>query len=646
MAQRRKLSGELGLAGQPADVDELVPAGIAPAISADAAPPRHEGQITGIEGDKIVGWAWDASRPYDPVDVELFVASLRVGHGSARHFDIELAKAKRGNGMHRFELSLDRLPPGPPPYVVRAVVTGSEKELLPAITLSTIDDAERLLSGHEYMGKVTGIVDGTLCGWVVSALNPHEQPTLTLRDGDTDVLSRPAGGRIDAAIDSGATIEAYRFELPLPANILDGRPHFLSVLVGSSDRELAGSPLMFGPADVASIGQSLAMAFEKLQQLDSKMVTIQPNYDPALLEQRMTVQILDRVDMLLNIHRDGLERELAVLRRQVTELIQRSPKGEPDVIRPIAKVAAIEDERMPAASWFTTFARSAPLISYDLEAKSETAKLSAGFKWSNSAASPGVSITGSGSIALDGIPSGPVSLILDGVGASDPVEFCSMMTALHGRPLVGSVEIAGNGDWTFSGTTVEGSIENAGTGGLAFTYLTDLFRPSGRLTLRRIAVFRHRRAPAGTNPAQPQAMAIYVGNESRDSGWYSVEVGPLGGLCWMGGRAELAFRVRQTGAYRLRIPQVRALVPDIMSKLRISLCGVGMQVEVSPSKGDPNVFAISAEGRIPLQSTGALTVRLSFPDDCVRSPKELGLNTDQRPLTLAISAAALAALDS
>ena len=389
MAQRRKSSGELAVADESSDIaartgaGDSLTAGVLPIGSAEPDSAAgdwdgYEGLVFGIERDRIVGWAWDAARPYEPVDVELFIGDLRVGRGSADRFDIELAKAKRGNGMHRFEVSLERLPAGSPPYVVRTVIADTEVELLPAVTLATIEDAETLQSGNEYMGKVTGIVDGLLCGWVLNWQNPHEEPILTLRDGDINILTRPTRGRMNAVINTGVTVNAYRFELPLPGNILDGRQHHLSVLAGPSGRELAGSPITFGPADVASIGQSLAAVFERQQQLDQKVALLEPGYDHAVLEKRITGNVLDRVDMLLNIHRDALERELAVLRRQVTELLQLSSESKSDVILPSNRGPAIDDEALQPAKSFTVMARSSPLISYDLESGPESATPSAG----------------------------------------------------------------------------------------------------------------------------------------------------------------------------------------------------------------------------------------------------------------------------
>ena len=114
----------------------------------------------------------------------------------------------------------------------------------------------------------------------------------------------------------------------------------------------------------------------------------------------------------------------------------------------------------------------------------------------------------------------------------------------------------------------------------------------------------------------------------------------------MGAQANVVIRLRQGGVYRLRIPEIRPLVRDIMPKLQITLGGVPMSVKISPKQGDSSLFEVDAEAQVPHDETGTLTLRLSFPDDCARSPMELGLNEDLRPLTIALRALALTAIQA
>ena len=327
----------------------------------------------------------------------------------------------------------------------------------------------------------------------------------------------------------------------------------------------------------------------------------------------------------------------------MTELLRLSPEGEADVILPVTDQPGIDDELLRPAKTFSVIARSTPLISYDLESAPASTKPSAGLIWSDTEPSSGIAIQGSGSIELEGVPAGPGSVILRGAGAADPFEFCGIVPAFHGRTLTGRVEIGETGNWTLIGTTVGRTADDVSARGLSFTYLHDQSQPSGTLSLSQIAVFNRGRVPERVDPEPPQATVLYVGADNSYGGWYSIEPGPRGGLCWMGAQAELMVRVQQSGVYTLRIPEIRPLVRDIMENLRITLGGVPMALNISPRPGDSSVFQISADARVPYDETGTLALRQSFPDDCARSPLELGLNDDQRPLTMALRAVALIA---
>jgi hypothetical protein len=403
---------------------------------------------------------------------------------------------------------------------------------------------------------------------------------------------------------------------------------------------------MFGPTDVASIGHSMSVAFDKLHQLERDVFALRPSLDQAQIERRMTGNILDRVDMLLNIHRDSIERELAILRRQVTELNRRSSPGEADVIQPAPLAVRIDDEPLQPPQSFTVMTRSAPLISYDLLERPDSVKPWGEIAWSSSTGSAGLAILGSGGAELHGVPGSQATLIVHGSGATDPLEFCGIVFAYNGLVLVGRVEIGDSGDWTLLGTTAGRSVDSLAGSGFVIRYLPDLAKPSAHLTMRRIAILPANRVPERLDPTLPKTVVRYIGSESSRDGWYAVEPGARGGFNWMGPQAELTFRIRPAAAYRLSIPEVRPLAPGIMPKLGIILGGVPVKAEVTPASGDKTVFGVTAVARVPDSGSEELTLRLSFPDECVRSPMELGRNDDQRPLTMAVRAVTLSATTS
>lgn len=661
MAQRRKLLGGLALSAmgiKPSPPDDgLIPATADVSVETseaalgtgeertmkDAA--TCEGRLIGVEKHRIVGWAWDSATPHQPVDVELFVGSVRVGHGRADKFDAALAGKLSGNGMHRFELVLDKIPEAPLPLTVRAVISGTDKELEPPLSLA-LAAAERLLAGAEYVGRVTGIENGSLCGWILNRDNPHEPPQLTLWDGDTKVLSGSPNGRVRVAIDTGAMKKAHRFELPLPTSALDGALHAYAVRVGNSGPEVAGSPVVFGPSDVASLGKVIASLSERLQKLDQRLDFFEPDMDRSSLERQMATRVLDRLDMLLHIHRDGIEREMSVMRRQISELLKLTPGANADVILPVEVRRSIADERTLPTQELSVVAHAEPLASFELARDAAGVGLTGNLKWSDQGSARGVIIKGDGAINLSGALPGRATVVLKGWGAGDPLAFNGFVAAFQGRILTGHVEIGESGAWTFVGTTREAVGRQANNNALTLTYLADSAKASGTLGLEKIVLYAPGKEPEQDDVPAPNATTVFLGTDDTQGGWYPFELSGRGGHCWMADHGDIQFRIRQTGNYDLQIPEVRPLSADIMSSLKVLSGGVPVEVEVSPLKGTTPAFRVRASFRAPVRESDLLRIRLSFPKECVKSPMELGVNSDQRLLTAAIRSASLTAIEA
>lgn len=624
--------------------DEGVDAGRSPESGVAPTPAKaaFEGQVFGIQGGAVVGWVWNAESPYETLEVELYVDDIRVAQGKADHFDLELAKAKRGNGMHRFELRLDRLPAQSAPFQIRAVVAGTSMELLPAVAISTLEQAESLLSGSEYCGQITGISDGMIRGWAINRRNPHENPVLTLRDGPREIAVQPAIEQSVAAAEAGGMAGAFRFQFPVPANALDGRIHAFSVTAGQAAIALAGSPVLFGPTDTVSVGRTLVAIAERLDRLEARIESLRTEADVSQLERRLTSRIMDPLDMLLGVHRDSVEREMSVIRRQIVDLASRTPGVDPDVTVPVETAPAIEDVPVPVEAALNSVERSAPIMRYDLGIRTPMARPTGALRWLDSG--EGIALRGDGGIELDGLAADDASFVLRGQGAKDAAEFGALLVKFNGRPLGGRFNVGAHGEWTFIGHVLDAQSEKSGAPGLGIQFLSDIQRPSGRLTLGEILVFGPGRAPSQVDPQPARSTIINLGKERAGMGWHPVEAGARGGICWMGESGEISLNLQAAGSYTVNIPEIRPLTADIMPKLQIFLDDVPVTTQIARRRGDAATFNVS--GRCMTRNGGSRiqTLRLCFPKECVKSPLELGLNQDTRPLTVALRCVVLSAL--
>jgi hypothetical protein len=634
MARRQQTSDEGSIVGEQVNSGAV----------RRAAPARFEGQILGPRDGSVVGWVWNPEDPYETVEVELFIDDVLVARAKADQFDLELAKAKRGNGMHRFEVRLERLPTKPPPFAIRVLVAGTEVELLPAVTIGTMDEAERLLSGNDYIGEVTGIANGAVCGWVFNRRNPHDTPVLTLRDGDRDVVTQAASERTTRVLDSGVTAAAFRFELGLPQSVLDGKLHGLTVLVGGAEGRALGSPVLFGASDISSIVRMLASVSDRLDQMERRIEALKPALDFAQFEKRVTAKVVEPVDMLLNVHRDSVEREMSVVRRQITEIIRHIPDIDLDFLAPSASLPTIEDVALPSPAAFDPIDRSLPMAVFDLSTRSPLVQPYGEVKWVATGEDPCIAITGNGAIELDAPLGDNADIVIRGTGAGDAAEFSALVVGFNGRPMSGRFDVYADGHWAFLGSAIEGAEAAASAKPtLVFDYLSGISRPSGRLRIHEISFFAPSRAPSRVEPNPPTAAILNLGRESGSSGWHPVEAGQRGGICWMGEIGDVSIAVQPAGLYRVSIPEIRPLVADLMPKLQMFLDGEPVTLEIAPMAHDPSAYSVQGLCHIRNGTQGMRTLRISFPREDVKSPMELGLNPDLRLLTIAVRCIMLAA---
>jgi hypothetical protein len=351
--------------------------------------------------------------------------------------------------------------------------------------------------------------------------------------------------------------------------------------------------------------------------------------------------------MLLNVHRDSVEREMAVVRRQITEIIRHIPDIEMNFLAPSASLRAIENVAMPAAAVFDPVDRSQPLITFDLSAQSPLVQPHGEARWESSGGEIGVVVAGNGFIELDAQLGDDADVVIRGSGASDALEFSAIVVGFNGRPMSGRFDVFADGHWSFTGGVIDGvATSSPATPTLAFHFLPGVSRPSGRLSVAEISFFAPGRAPSRVEVQAPTAAVLNLGRDSGRGGWHPAEGGPHGGICWMGEMSDVAISVHSTGAYRISIPEIRPLVADLMPKLQMFLDGEPVNLEITPIARDPSAY--SAEGRCQVHngSNEMRTLRISFPKEDVKSPMELGLNPDLRPLSIAVRCIVLAATAS
>jgi hypothetical protein len=294
------------------------------------------------------------------------------------------------------------------------------------------------------------------------------------------------------------------------------------------------------------------------------------------------------------------------------------------------------------------FEDSDALALYDLESRTEETNLHGGLEWSPSA--PGVAITAPGAIELAGVVAAPAMVVLRGAGAQDPLGFCDMALTFDGCELSGRFEVDETGKWKFVGTTGRQPVgsestedEDAQICTLAIARSSEAGFQDG-LLLERISVFAPGRVMGPGNGACPIAAVFDAGYGTGSKGWYPTDSAHNGGYRWMGPVGESRLCLKRGRAYRLSIPEVRPLTADLLANLRVTLGGVPMALRVEPLRHGGPLFNVLGECVLPEGAEKSLMLVISFPEESVCSPRELGLNEDRRRITIAARRIAVAAI--
>ena len=128
-----------------------------PGGTAAAAPaPLFEGNIDGVAGGRISGWAWAPGRPEEPVEVEIRLAGRLLCRIVAAVLRADLRPAGKGNGVHGFVVDLaGHLGPGSH-GPIEVFVADTDVRIGPVVQLEIAATAEGLERTRNTEGRFCG----------------------------------------------------------------------------------------------------------------------------------------------------------------------------------------------------------------------------------------------------------------------------------------------------------------------------------------------------------------------------------------------------------------------------------------------------------------------------------------------------------
>ena len=190
------------------------------------------GQITGLYGDVLQGWAFDPAKPDLRLVVEIYIDGNSVAFAKANEFH---PSAQANDDFSGFAVQLrESWLSGA--KTISARIANQQEWLDGTIQLPAPSPAEPAPAASQ-VWHTGGL---KVSGWAFDAADPNRAVTVTVRKG-TEILATVTADRLHHALAYKAS-RKHGFELDLPWALADGNVHTLEVQ-NDLGRPLSGSPL-------------------------------------------------------------------------------------------------------------------------------------------------------------------------------------------------------------------------------------------------------------------------------------------------------------------------------------------------------------------------------------------------------------------
>jgi hypothetical protein len=199
--------------------------------------PRYQGSHDRTDGDRISGWAWDSTRPDEPIDVGIYDGERLLATITANTFRQDLLDAGIGDGKHGFVYTPPASLGDGRTHMIRVKISGTSIDVKNTPKEMTCRSAAPVYHGSHGRSDCTGIY-----GWAWDSTRPDEPIGLDIYDGDALLATVAANIFHQSLLDAGKGNGRHAFFYALPARLKDGRPHAIRVKIAGTNIELKNTP--------------------------------------------------------------------------------------------------------------------------------------------------------------------------------------------------------------------------------------------------------------------------------------------------------------------------------------------------------------------------------------------------------------------
>lgn len=587
-----------------------------------------EGAFRGVVDGMIRGWGWNPAKPYDAIDIDLYVGDLLIAKGPANAFDMELAIGQKGNGCHLYKLRVERLPPGEGPFEISAFVGGTGITLGDPLIVPSRAALESPVAERRLLGHIDGIHDGAVLGWVADLDSPDHQPAFDILF-DEAPLTGARSVRADPHLPSEAgLIKAWRFSQALPAEALDGKLHTITAFVGVTP--LSGAPVVFGPSEASGIMQLNTSYARDIADLRDRVAVLPSVTTTDALVDELGARIIDRVDMLLAIYRDGVEQELELMRSLLLSAATGSGTGSLPlaVIKHTTAMAAPAQTRSRYDQEISATAFEHVVTGGDLDIQDGTR-------------GPTAQIRGLVDFELPKpIKPGQI-VVLEGRGLASAEEALSWQVQVGGHAILGRTFRTPSGAWRFVGQSVDTRATASPLLNLRHDDAYGGRTPANQiLEVSRIVVTDANVSHVEINGEAACGFATHIASRAVGLGWHAGEFGVDAYFRWAGTVSSIRADVQATQPSRLTIIGEK-WIPGALQHLFVRVNHAALPIEIEEfDEGFKRWIAIAEVPRDLLDGQAA-HIEIGVPAAIAQSPAQFEGSGDRRVLSVGVRAIAI-----
>jgi len=198
---------------------------------------RYRGAHDQADAERISGWAWDTTRPNEPIDVDIYDGDTLLATVTADTVRQDLLNAGIGNGRHAFVYTPPASLNDGRTHTIRVKVSGTDVDLKNTPKQITYRRVATIYQGAHGRSDCTGIY-----GWAWDGSQPDEPVDVDIYDGDMLLATVTANHFHQSLLEAGMGNGKHIFFYTVPARLKDGRPHIIRVKIAGTSIELKNTP--------------------------------------------------------------------------------------------------------------------------------------------------------------------------------------------------------------------------------------------------------------------------------------------------------------------------------------------------------------------------------------------------------------------